>query len=77
MANVTAAAVWQWLVLVVAVAVYVTGLIWMLIDVLRRPDFSTGRKVLWVAAATVFSLVALVVYVAAFRGWDDPLQRDS
>jgi hypothetical protein len=68
---------WGWALTVVAVALYIAGVIWLLIDVLRRPDFSGGKKALWVAAAFFFSLAALVVYLIFFRGWDDPLKRDD
>ena len=44
-----------------ALAVY-AAVIWMIVDILRRPDFSGLEKVLWVIAAVVFSIVTLLVY---------------
>lgn len=49
------------LLVALALAVY-AAVIWMIVDVLRRPDFSGVEKVLWVIAAVVFSLASLIVY---------------
>ena len=49
------------LLVALALAVY-AAVIWMIVDILRRPDFSGLEKVLWVIAAVVFSLVTLLVY---------------
>ena len=34
----------------------------MIVDILRRPDFTGLEKVLWVIAGVVFSLATLIVY---------------
>ncbi len=49
------------LLVALALAVY-AAVIWMIVDILRRPDFSGLEKVLWVIAAVVFSIVTLLVY---------------
>lgn len=77
MDAVLAMSFWEWTITVIAVAAYVTGVIWLLFDVLRRPDLSAGKKVLWVVAAFLFTFITLVVYLIFFRGgWDDPLKKD-
>jgi hypothetical protein len=50
-------------------AVY-AAVIWMIVDILRRPDFSGLEKVLWTIAAIVFSLATLLVYVVWVRKRD-------
>jgi hypothetical protein len=49
------------LLVALALAVY-AAVIWMIVDVLGRPDFSGLEKVLWVIAAVVFSVATLLVY---------------
>jgi hypothetical protein len=49
------------LLVALALAVY-AAVIWMIVDILRRPDFSGLEKVLWVIAAVVSSLATLIVY---------------
>ena len=49
------------LLVALALAVY-AAVIWMIVDILRRPDFSGLEKVLWVIAGVVFSLATLIVY---------------
>ena len=49
------------LLVALALAVY-AAVIWMIVDILRRPDFSGLEKVLWVIAAVVFSIATLLVY---------------
>ena len=53
----------------VALAVY-AAVVWVIVDILRRPDFSGVEKVLWVIAAVVFSLATLIVYVLWVRKRD-------
>ncbi len=53
----------------VALAVY-AAVIWMIVDILRRPDFSGLEKVLWVIAGVVFSIATLLVYVLWVRKKD-------
>jgi hypothetical protein len=57
------------LLVALALAVY-AAVIWMIFDILRRPDFSGLEKVLWVIAAVVFSLVTLLVYAFWVRRRD-------
>jgi Phospholipase_D-nuclease N-terminal len=49
------------LLVAIALAVY-AAVIWMIVDILRRPDFSGLEKVLWVIAGLVFSIATLIVY---------------
>jgi Phospholipase_D-nuclease N-terminal len=49
------------LLVAIALAVY-AAVTWMIVDILRRPDFSGLEKVLWVIAALVFSIATLIVY---------------
>ena len=43
-----------------ALAVY-AAVIWMIVDILRRPDFSGLEKVLWSIAGLVFSIGVVLV----------------
>ena len=53
----------------VVLAVY-AAVIWMIVDILRRPDFSGVEKVLWSIAGIVFSIATLLVYVLWVRKRD-------
>ena len=53
----------------VVLAVY-AAVIWMIVDILRRPDFSGVEKVLWIIAGLVFSIATLLVYVLWVRKKD-------
>ena len=53
----------------VVLAVY-AAVIWMILDILRRPDFSGIEKVLWSIAGIVFSIATLLVYVLWVRKKD-------
>ena len=53
----------------VVLAVY-AAVIWMIVDILRRPDFSGVEKVLWIVAGIVFSIATLIVYVLWVRKKD-------
>jgi hypothetical protein len=48
--------------LVAAVLAVYAAVIWMIVDVLQRPDFSGVEKVLWIIFAIVFSIATLIVY---------------
>ncbi len=50
----------------IVLAVY-AAVIWMIVDILRRPDFSGVEKVLWIIAGIVFSIATLIVYVLWVR----------
>ena len=53
----------------VVLAVY-AAVIWMIVDIVRRPDFSGVEKVLWSIAGIVFSIATLLVYVLWVRKRD-------
>lgn len=53
----------------VVLAVY-AAVIWMIVDILRRPDFSGVEKVLWSIAGIVFNIATLLVYVLWVRKRD-------
>ena len=57
------------IVVAVVLAVY-AAVIWMIVDILRRPDFSGIEKVLWIIAGLVFSIATLLVYVLWVRKKD-------
>ena len=57
------------LLVALALAVY-AAVIWMIVDILQRPDFSGMAKVLWVIVALVFSIATLLVYVLWVRRKD-------
>lgn len=57
------------LLVALALAVY-AAVIWVIVDILRRPDFSGLEKVLWIIAALVFSIATLLVYVFWVRKRD-------
>jgi hypothetical protein len=57
-------------ILVAAVLAVYAAVIWMIVDVLQRPDFSGVEKVAWIIAAIVFSIATLIVYVAWVRKKD-------
>jgi hypothetical protein len=54
---------------VIVLAVY-AAVIWMIVDILQRPDFSGVEKVLWSIFALVFSVATLIVYVVWVRRKD-------
>jgi hypothetical protein len=57
------------MLLALVLAVY-AAVIWMIYDILVRPDFSGVEKVLWIIAALVFSIATLLVYVLWVRKKD-------
>jgi hypothetical protein len=57
------------ILVVIVLAVY-AAVIWMIVDILQRPDFSGVEKVLWSIFGLVFSLATLVVYVVWARRKD-------
>ena len=57
------------IVVAVVLAVY-AAVLWMIFDILRRPDFSGIEKVLWSIAGLVFSIATLLVYVLWVRKKD-------
>ena len=57
------------ILVVIVLAVY-AAVIWMIVDILRRPDFSGVEKVLWSIFGLVFSIATLIVYVVWARRKD-------
>jgi drug/metabolite transporter (DMT)-like permease len=57
------------MLLALVLAVY-AAVIWMIFDIVTRPDFSGVEKVLWIIAALVFSIATLLVYVLWVRRKD-------
>ena len=57
------------LLVAIVLAVY-AAVIWMIVDILQRPDFSGVEKVLWIIAAIVFSIATLIVYFFWVRNRD-------
>ena len=49
------------LLVALVLAVY-AAVIWMIVEILQRPDFSGVAKVLWTISAIVFSVATLIVY---------------
>lgn len=50
-----------------AVIVVAAAIMWLIYDVLQRPDMSIGMKVLWMILSILFSIITLFVYVLFFR----------
>jgi hypothetical protein len=57
-------------ILVVIVFAVYAAVIWMILDILRRPDLSGVEKVLWSIFGLVFSIATLIVYVVWVRKKD-------
>ena len=57
------------ILVVIVLAVY-AAVLWMIVDILRRPDFSGVEKVLWSIFGLVFSIATLFVYVVWVRRKD-------
>ena len=57
------------ILVVIVLAVY-AAVLWMIVDILRRPDFSGVEKVLWSIFGLVFSIATLIVYVVWVRRKD-------
>jgi hypothetical protein len=57
------------ILVVIVLAVY-AAVIWMILDILRRPDLSGVEKVLWSIFGLVFSIATLIVYVVWVRRKD-------
>lgn len=69
MSDVLALTFGESILVVIVLAVY-AAVIWMIVDILQRPDFSGVEKVLWSIFGLVFSLATLVVYVVWARRKD-------
>ena len=57
------------ILVVIVLAVY-AAVLWMIVDILRRPDFSGVEKVMWSIFGLVFSIATLIVYVVWVRRKD-------
>jgi hypothetical protein len=57
------------ILVVIVLAVY-AAVIWMIVDILGRPDLSGVEKVLWSIFGLVFSIATLIVYVVWVRKKD-------
>ena len=69
MSDVMALTFGESILVVIVLAVY-AAVIWMIVDILRRPDFSGVEKVLWSIFGLVFSIATLIVYVVWARRKD-------
>ena len=69
MSDVLALTFGESILVVIVLAVY-AAVIWMIVDLLRRPDFSGVEKVLWSIFGLVFSIATLIVYVVWVRRKD-------
>ena len=69
MSDVLALTFGESILVVIVLAVY-AAVIWMILDILRRPDLSCVEKVLWSIFGLVFSIATLIVYVVWVRKKD-------
>ncbi|HWO78960.1 hypothetical protein [Gaiella sp.] len=69
MSDVLALTFGESILVVIVLAVY-AAVIWMILDILRRPDLSGVEKVLWSIFGLVFSIATLIVYVVWVRKKD-------
>ncbi len=69
MSEVLALTFGESILVVIVLAVY-AAVIWMILDILRRPDLSGVEKVLWSIFGLVFSIATLIVYVVWVRKKD-------
>ena len=46
-----------------AVLVVAAAVVWLIVDVLRRPDLSAGKKALWIVLAFPFTIITLLAYL--------------
>ena len=69
MSDVLALTFVESILVVIVLAVY-AAVIWMILDILRRPDLSGVEKVLWSIFGLVFSIATLIVYVVWVRKKD-------
>ena len=45
-------------------------IVWLIVDVLRRPDLSAGARAAWIIAAFLFTFITLAAYVLFARQKD-------
>ena len=58
-------------IVAIALAVLVfAGVLWMIFDIITRPDFTGFQKILWIVFGLVFSVATLIVYVFWVRKRD-------
>ncbi len=58
-----------WLVAALVVALYLL-VIWMLLEIIFRPDFSGGMKIAWIFVALLFAPVAVPIWFLWVRRKD-------
>ncbi len=51
------------LTITIFVIAFYVGVIWMVVDVIRRKDLGAGAKVFWIFAGLLFSLFAVLLYL--------------
>ena len=56
----------QLTITIFVIGLYV-GVIWMVVDVIRRADLGAGVKILWIFAGLIFSLFAVLLYLFVGR----------
>lgn len=50
-----------WALLIAATVAYIM-VVWMIFDIIVRPDFSAGMKILWIVFGILFSFATVLVY---------------
>ena len=58
------------IVAIALAALVFAGVLWMIFDILTRPDFTGFQKILWTVFALVFNVATLIVYVFWVRTRD-------
>jgi drug/metabolite transporter (DMT)-like permease len=58
------------IVAIALAALVFAGVLWVIWDVLTRPDFTGFQKILWIVFAIVFNVATLIVYVFWVRKRD-------
>jgi hypothetical protein len=56
----------QLTITIFVIGLYV-GVIWMIFDVIRRPDMGAAGKIFWIFAGLIFSLFAVLLYLFVGR----------
>jgi hypothetical protein len=55
------------LTITIFVIAFYAGVVWMVVDVIRRTDIGAGAKVFWILAGLVLSLAAVLLYLLVGR----------
>ena len=67
MDSVLAMTVAQLTITIFVIGMYV-GVIWMIVDVIRRADIGAAGKIFWIFAGLIFSIFAVLLYLFVGRG---------